>query len=101
MSFAAFWQSSLVLRVGLRENFSGADFFCFLSVALCFCWGFAYVFFCVFSCKFAPEVFKMFSSCQVLLFWFVLLVLGFGLTTSLLFLFLLLSLFLTKEKVQV
>ena len=29
--------------------------FCFLPVALCFWWGFAYVFFCVFSCKFAPE----------------------------------------------
>ena len=54
--FAVFWQSSLLLRVGLRDKFSGANF-CFRSLfgSLCFWCGFAYGF-CVFSCNFAPEV---------------------------------------------
>ena len=53
--FAVFWQSSLLLRVGLRDKFSGANF-CFLLsfCGLVFLVGIACVF-CLFSCKFAPE----------------------------------------------
>ena len=37
LSFAVFWQSSLLLRVGYCEKFSGANFcFCFLFGPLCF-----------------------------------------------------------------
>ena len=55
MSFAVFWRSSLLLRVGLCDKFSGANFcFCSLFGSLCFWCGFAYGF-CVFSCNFALE----------------------------------------------
>ena len=68
-SFAVFWQSSLFLRVGLCDKFSGANFcflfFVFFSASFCFWWGLAYVFVYYFASspwKFA----KKFSSCQVL-----------------------------------
>ena len=61
-----FWQSSPFLRVGLCDKFSGASFcllfsFCFLwfLVGICLC-------FCLVFCKFALEMPKKFSSCQVL-----------------------------------
>ena len=78
-------------------TFRARTFFCFLSVALCFWWGFAYVF-CVFSCcEFAPEApLKKPLHVRSCSFWFVLLVLGFGLTTFLLF-FSLSCLFFTEE----
>ena len=83
LSFAVFWQSSLLLRAGFCEKFSGANFcFCSLFGSVCFWYGFAYGF-RVFSRNFAPEMLKKILLMSGLVrFCLVLSVLGFGLTTS-------------------
>ena len=85
LSIASFWQNSRFLRVGLRDKFSGANF-CFLLAfcVLVFLVGFADVFVYILASSPRKRL-KKFSSCQVLFFWFILLVLGFGLTTFFLF----------------
>ena len=93
LSFAVFWQSSLLLRVGLCNKFSGANFcfllsFCVLEFLIGICLCFSRI-----SCKFAPEESKEILLMSGLVFCLVLSVLGFGLTTFFLFLFSLLFFF--------
>ena len=69
LSFAVFWRSSILLRVGLCDKFSGANF-CF-SLSFCglvFLVGFCLCFLRIFLQVRPGNALKKFSSCQVLFF---------------------------------